>query len=276
MPELPEVETVRRTLGAALVGRRVSSVEVRRADYVSGGRSDRDLLVGGVIDRIERRGKQFAVVTTDGRAVCVHLGMSGQALVSANGDSPGANHVHIAWRLNGAGRSTTTWSMRDPRRFGGVWTYPSFAALQDDRWSGLGPDGLEIDGSTLHESLRATSRCVKGVLLDQRVIAGVGNIYCDEALHRAGIRPHAIGRRISRARSDRLATAIRETLLEAIEARGSTIRDYRDANGEAGGFRSRWRVYGRAGEACLACGGHLKDDVVAQRTTVWCGRCQRQ
>ncbi len=274
MPELPEVETVRRALAATLVGRRVERVDVRRPDYVRGGQTAKNLLVGGVIDRIERHGKQFAVVTRDGRAVCVHLGMSGQALVS-EGMTEAPSHTHVEWTLNGAARKSTFWRMRDPRRFGGVWTYRTFDSLVQERWSTLGPDGLAIDAAFLHSALKRTDRCVKAALLDQSVIAGVGNIYCDEALHRAGARPQARASAISKARASRLADAIRETLEESIAARGSTIRDYRDANGDAGDFSSRWRVYGRAGLNCLTCGSLLRDGVIAQRTTVWCGRCQR-
>lgn len=274
MPELPEVETVRRTLEAALVGRRVERARVRRPDYVHGGRTHRDLLVGGVVDRLERHGKQFAVVVDDGRAACVHLGMSGQAMV-AGAPAPPATHVHVEWRLSGDGRAACVWLMRDPRRFGGVWTFGSFEELVATRWRRLGPDGLTVEAAHLRRAFAGSDRCVKAALLDQTVVAGVGNIYCDEALHRARIRPGARAGGLGRERVSRLAIAIRETLEGAIEARGSTIRDYRDANGEAGGYRSQWKVYGRSGEACQICGRTLSDSVIAQRTTVWCARCQR-
>ncbi len=275
MPELPEVETVRRTLAPLLIGRRVERVTVHRSDYVHGGRTPRNLLVGGVIASLERRGKQLAVVADDGRTVCLHLGMSGQVFASSSSTKGNQSHVHIEWRLRGDSDERVTWLMRDPRRFGGVWTHPTFESLLNDRWRSLGPDGLDLDVDHLAFALKKSERSIKSVLLDQRVVAGIGNIYCDESLFRACIRPQTIARRIGRVRVVRLAEVIGDTLREAIDARGSTLRDYRDANGASGGFSSRWRVYGRAGEPCLTCDSTIRSDQVGQRTTAWCPQCQR-
>jgi len=163
---------------------------------------------------------------------------------------------------------------RDPRRFGGVWALDSMTMLEALRWSMLGPDALDIDGTRLHEALRRTRRGIKSALLDQAIIAGVGNIYADEALFRAGIRPRRSASRLTRKHVDCLARCIREVLTAAIESGGSTLRDYLDASGARGTFQSRHTVYGRGGQPCIRCGSRLKKDVIAQRTTVWCPRCQ--
>lgn len=279
MPELPEVETVRRTLAAAVIGRRVRSVDLRRPDYAHRGDgagpmapTAKDLLAGAVIERLARHGKQLAIVGADGRSICVHLGMSGQVLLADRRRLETLNHAHVIWKLDGDQPEYVV--MRDPRRFGGVWTYRDFDSLRRCRWETLGPDALVARATALRAALAKSARPVKAALLDQSVIAGVGNIYCDEALHQARINPLAPANTLSSSQVQSLAAAIRATLRRSIKSGGTTLRDYRDANGKAGSFQRLRSVYGRAGEACLTCGETLARGVVAQRTTVWCARCQ--
>ncbi len=287
MPELPEVERVRRTVGPRVIGRAVESVSVHRREVVaterdpsagfSRSRADarpsrlnkRELLAGDEISSIDRLGKQLAIVGASGRVICVHLGMTGH-LEWVERPSK-REHVHVAWRLDDG----SSVEFRDPRRFGGLWTLHDRNALVERRWAVLGPDALEAEGGRLFELTRGASRSLKSVLLDQRVLAGVGNIYADEALFRAGLRPGRGAGRVSRADWERLAGSIREVLTEAVEAGGSTIRDYADGEGNAGGYQTRHAVYGRSGMACVRCGTALRSRVIAQRTTVYCPTCQR-
>lgn len=281
MPELPEVETVRRTLEPLLVGRRVSRVELRRADIVEGDRSASALLEGSTIEAIRRHGKQMALIGSGagaGRALIVHLGMTGQLVHHATRpDLSSTNHVHAVWTMETCAATKREPAgvlvFRDPRRFGGLWPL-SLDALRD-RWSELGPDALEATGEGLRERGGRSARAVKGVLLDQSVVAGVGNIYADEALFRAGIRPTRGARRVRREEWDALALAIGGVMRAALEAGGSTVRDYVGGTGERGQAQLGHAVYGRMSEPCIGCGATLKGGVVAQRTTVWCARCQR-
>ena len=274
MPELPEVETVRRAL-APVVGVQVSSVRVNRRDVV---RDDRDrragplkhahLLAGDAVAAIDRRGKQLALVSAAGRVVLIHLGMSGQVLV-LTGNAPAGDHAHVVWSLAEGSRIV----FRDPRRFGGVWLLPDRAAL-DARWADLGPDALGVMPGHLASALAGSSRAVKAALLDQRAIAGVGNIYADESLFEACIAPTRPCRSLSGADFDRLAAAIRSVMARAVLARGSTLRDYRLPDGSAGDATAGHRVYARAGRPCPVCGTPIERLVLAQRSTCWCPACQ--
>ena len=289
MPELPEVEHLRRTLEPLVVGRMVSRVRLERRDVVvrasdpPGGFSRsglapttqrvpaRELLSGQRVLEIVRHGKQMAIVSDSGRALCVHLGMSGQVLhLPPGARAKQADHVHVVWTLDDGSHVL----FRDPRRFGGIWVFASFDALRSTRWSALGPDALTVGGRALHARLGHTARPVKAALLDQSVIAGVGNIYADEALFLSRIHPATRSEDLDATDAARLARAIRGVLRQSIGAGGSTLRDYADAAGAPGKFQLNHRVYGRAGEACTACGISLESAVLAQRTTVWCPLCQ--
>lgn len=275
MPELPEVECVRRTLAALLRCRRVEGARLARRDIAHGVRGPRDLLVGSEGLRIDRHGKQLALVGASGRALCVHLGMSGQLLWTPPGRRLArTDHVHAVWRLRTGDAPGGRLVFRDPRRFGGIWAYPSSAALLEARWSRLGPDALTISAEELRRRLGSTRRPLKSALLDQRVLAGVGNIYADEALHRAGISPLREGGALSPGEASRLAQAIVSVLRQAIDGGGSTLRDYLNGVGEAGEHQRRHRVYGRRGQLCLRCRTRLASDLIAQRMSVWCPRCQ--
>lgn len=271
MPELPEVETVRRSLTPHLVGQTIATATARRADVVSGDRSPAALLQGETVDRLDRRGKQLAVVARTGRVLLIQLGMSGQVLVAPS-NKPLPTHVHALWTIKGRKSSVL---FRDPRRFGGLTTLSTVEDLHR-AWDALGPDALSATGTDLWNGVHASNRSIKAALLDQRVVAGVGNIYADESLFEAGIHPAANCRRLSRPRIARLAAAVVAVLARAVKARGSTLRDYRDADGESGGFAISHRVYGRAGRPCTRCGKTLKKTAVAQRTTVYCPACQKR
>ncbi len=231
----------------------------------------RDLLAGARIVDLDRRGKRLAIVADDGRALVVHLGMSGQLRLVAPGEIPtDRTHIHARWDVDDG----STMYFRDPRRFGGLWTFPTPTALAA-HFADLGPDALHARWNNLAGAAAHSRRAIKAVLLDQRVLAGVGNIYADEALFRARIRPTRRASGLKTAEWGRLAAAVRQTLAGAIRAGGSTLRDYRDAAGNSGRAQQRHAVYGRAGKPCLVCKGRLKSVTLAQRTTVFCTNCQQ-
>ncbi len=279
MPELPEVESVRRALEPGLVGRTIARVAIRRRDVCevhspAGGRPSwaRALLEGARIAALDRRGKQLAILAADGRVLRVHLGMTGSLrLAGAGRPERPDRHTHIVWTLDDGARL----AFRDPRRFGGLIALPSRAALEA-LWAPLGPDAMAIEAAVLGARLRATRRAIKAALLDQGVLAGVGNIYADEALHRSGIHPARRADRIGVEELARLCGRLREVLGAAIDAGGSTVRSYAGASGEAGRYQHQHWVYGRGGEACRACGARLRVTTIAQRTTVYCAECQRR
>lgn len=286
---------MRRSLVPRLVGARVCGVTLARDDIVrsvNGVRSQHGrrgaLLHGARIKAIERRGKQLAIVAEDGRTLCVHLGMSGQLRFLSRGERLAQeNHVHCRWQIEHSpvqntrtpspsprGRERGVLVFRDPRRFGGLWTLDSFDQLLAERWNALGPDALTIRTDVLHRRLGSTARAIKAALLDQHVLAGVGNIYADEALFRARLHPLLAGEQLTAAEAGQLAAAIRHVLRAAIDAGGTTLRDYADGYGEAGGYAARHAVYGRSGSPCRACAAALEKLVVAQRSTVFCRQCQ--
>lgn len=274
MPELPEVETVRATLAPHWIGRRVESVRVERADVIRAGdaRHRRAALGEGArVGELLRHGKQLAVLFDSGRVVHIHLGMTGQLFILPPGAAPPRpDHVHIRWRLDN-GRTVC---FRDPRRFGGLWLFRSLDELRAERWNALGPDALTITAGALRANLRGSARAIKACLLDQAVLAGVGNIYADEALF--GVRIHPSTPALSLAPADvaRLASGVRAVLRAGIRARGSSLRDYLDAELRPGTQQNRFRVYGRGGEPCPRCRHPLETTRVAQRTTTFCPVCQ--
>ena len=281
MPELPEVESVRRTLRKAAGGARVESVDLRRQDIVEGERTAGALLVGCRIVDVVRHGKQLAIIgqsagssagsTGDqSRVVCVHLGMTGSVRVCDAEDEFERGHVHIVWKLEGG----KVMGFRDPRRFGGVWTFDGMDALRKTRWGAMGPDALEATEAQLATGLADTRRAVKAALLDQALIAGLGNIYVDELLFRSRVNPMTLSHKIQREQVALIWRNMRAVLDEAIQAGGSSVRDYVDASGSQGGFQLKHQVYGRGGQSCVTCGTELKSTVVGGRTTVFCPKCQ--
>lgn len=260
MPELPEVETVVRSLAPHLPGRRIVAAEFDSRFVTPGNRKALAAkLTGRTIQSIRRRGK-FIVITLDQGALSVHLGMTGKLLL----DGATGAHTHGVFTLDHG-----VLLYDDPRQFGRIEWNPS-------RIAKLGPEPLEIGLEEFVTRLRRRKAGVKALLMNQRFLAGMGNIYVDEALFAAGIHPLANAARLTKERAARLYQAIRETLLLAIEHRGSSISDYVDAEGGRGSFQVLHRVYGREGEACLKCGGPIKKIVVGQRGTHFCPRCQKR
>jgi formamidopyrimidine-DNA glycosylase len=278
MPELPEVETLRRSLEPHVLGRWILRADLRRPSVCRGPSriaSPSPPLPTGRVAWLRRHGKQLALGLEGGSGFIVHLGMSGQVLVHAD-PPPGLSHVHCTWSVGDSPRDAAPAVhilFRDPRRFGRLTPFADAEGLSV-AWAGLGPDGLTISALVLRERLAGSRRCVKAALLDQRAIAGVGNIYADEALFAARIRPTRRAGSLSPAECSALARAIRTVLRGAIRAGGSTLRDYLDADARPGSYRTRHRVYGRAGLPCSRCGVGLSSRRLSQRMTVWCRACQ--
>lgn len=272
MPELPEVECIRRAL-LPLVGRRVESVDLHRRDIVENPPKrglSATLLAGDVIAGLHRHGKQLAVEGGAGRVVCVQLGMTGQLLVDEGASAKRPAHVHAVWTLDD-GR---TLAFRDPRRFGGLSLYASMDAIRADRWAALGPDALDHRMGDLAAACKRSGRAIKDLLLDQSALAGVGNIYADESLFLARVRPTRRASRLTRAEIDGLSEAVRRVLARAVEAGGSTLRDYVRPDGAPGGAGALHLAYGRGGQPCVRCSTPLRRTTVGQRTTAYCPQCQ--
>lgn len=270
MPELPEVETIAEQLRRALTRRIVKSVDIRRADYVRLGIDELAMsLPGRRFERIERFGKRIIIHLAPAGAIGLHLGMSGRVTLESP-DSPALPHTHVTIRFDRLAREMR---IRDPRRFGGVWYCPTGAIPDVPHMGRLGPDALTVDAAML-KTIVARRRQIKALLMDQRLISGLGNIYCDEALHAAGIHPLATAANIDARRLTRLAGSIRRTLARAVEHGGSTFREYRNADGDPGYFQIHHRVYGRAGEPCRKCRGAIEAQQIAGRTTHFCPNCQ--
>lgn len=303
MPELPEVECVRLSLERLVVGRRIDVVRVSRPGVITGAKGDKSLLVGDKLSKVIRHGKQLAIVGGGGRCVCVHLGMSGQlcvmdsAAIAIKKRTPGHQcleneiksgihpstltselavslpaHTHVLWQLDGGLALRFT----DPRRFGGLWTFSDEDELVASRWSKLGPDARLIGPSALARGLSKTQRTLKAALLDQHLIAGLGNIYVDELLFNAKLHPLLPACELEDSQVPGLVRRMRTLLSGAVERGGSSLRDYVDGNGKQGSQQNRHRVYGRAGMACKrrGCQGIIQSEQVAGRTTAWCPSCQ--
>ena len=290
MPELPEVETIVADLRPHLVGRTIVRCELNFPTIVRHPEPEEfvDAVVGMRIDSVGRRGKYILISLTPphlwgggGEAaggaannlqLVVHLGMTGQ-LRLVDPVAPLANHTHAVFFLDD-GRQLR---YRDPRRFGRLLLGTEQALLSSKKMPRLGPEPIdpEFAPDELYRRLRTRRAAIKAVLLDQGAIAGVGNIYADESLHKAGLRPDRIAGSLSKKSARRLHESLRESLTLAIANRGSSVDTYRDAWGEIGGQQEKLLVYGRAGEPCFTCGRPLSAIRIAGRTTVFCRRCQR-
>ncbi len=271
MPELPEVETIRRDLAPALHGARIESVRVapdaERMVRTPPAGAFAAALRGQRIDGIERRGKYLVLRLERGGALIVHLGMTGALLLRRAGDPPDP-YARVVFALDG-GRELR---FSDLRKFGNLWLVEDPAEVVGK----LGPEPLEgLMGERLRAMFRRRSAPVKAVLLDQEALAGIGNIYADEALFRAGIHPLRPANSLRRADLERLARAIPETLKEAMGHRGSSYRDYRDAEGREGSHQFYVRVFRRTGAPCFVCGTPIARIKVAGRGTHFCPTCQR-
>lgn len=279
MPELPEVESLRRDLESRILGSRVLQARVLRSDVLhrSAGALEVPLPAGGVVARLLRHGKQLVIETTDHGCLLVHLGMSGSLRVVSDPDAHTIDeerHVHARWLLRTRRGALVHLRHRDPRRFGWLESHRSLQSILQTCWSQLGPDALQVQASHLVECFAHSRRALKSALLDQSVTAGIGNIYVDESMFRAGLHPRMQVRRLKPDQVERLATTIRAVLRQAVARGGSTIQDHRTADGGWGSFQKLHKVYGRAGLPCTVCGTPLTSTLVQQRMTVFCGSCQ--
>ncbi|MDI3297904.1 MAG: bifunctional DNA-formamidopyrimidine glycosylase/DNA-(apurinic or apyrimidinic site) lyase [Bacillota bacterium] len=287
MPELPEVETIRRTLATHLVGERLERVEVLHPHFLVGVAADRfaRLYAGARVEELGRRGKYLIVRFAAGLpAWLVHLRMTGRLYVRETAPEPGDDpHLHLRARLAGGG-----WLLlRDVRKFARLYLLaagPAGGGAEAGAfplppgWLRLGPDALgdELTPARLERAFAGRRAPVKALLLDQRLLAGLGNIYSDEALWRARLHPARAGGSLRPAEIRRLWAAIRSLLEEAIDWRGTTFSDYLDGEGFPGGFAIRLQAYGRAGQPCRRCGSRLESLRLGGRSATFCPRCQRR
>lgn len=285
MPELPEVETVVRSLRPVLVGRRITAVELPSCGMKGAGagvlqrllsesaEAFQRRLCGTRVREIRRYGKNILITLQreDNNAtetcLLVHLGMTGRLLFEKMPE-PLRPHTHVIFSLDAPG----CWlHFSDARRFGKLRLTENIIS----ELGKLGPDPMEISRAEFCKRLHSRQAMVKSLLLDQRFLRGLGNIYADESLSRAGLHPAATGSRLSPQRAGVLYKAIRETLTQAIALGGSSISNYVDAEGRPGWFQQLHRVYGRTGEPCFRCGTRIRRIVIASRSTHYCPRCQR-
>lgn len=288
MPELPEVEVVRRSIEPVLVGRTIVKVETTRPSYffLTPPRKLQQLLTGRRAVALERHGKYLVLRLDDESSLLLHLGMTGQ-LIASGAESPRLvhgqrrrlstshafqpdEHTHLALKLSGQGPSVY---FRDVRKFGKVaWCGPGES---NPRLEKLGVDALSATGDELYAAARSRIIPIKTLLLDQAVLAGVGNIYADEALFLAGIRPTRPARRVSRDECKKLVRAAQSVMLRSIETGGSSISDYDRPDGSDGGYQNERRVYAREGEPCSRCKTLIVRLVLGQRSAHYCPTCQR-
>jgi len=273
MPELPEVETVVRELRPRLVGRRIAQVKVGRRPL---RRRWRALwgpeLVGKRVQEVRRRGKWIVLCLDQKCHLVVHLGMTGQLTV-VPAKTPVPDHTHLVFGLD---RGAQQLRFRDVRRFGSATLFAEPEGLdQFFQDSGLGPEPFDLDPDYWQKCLATTRRCLKAILLDQRVVAGVGNIYADESLFEARLHPGQLGQDTTARQGQRLRQAVIAVLHRAIDKRGSSIRDYIGASGRKGEFQEEFCVYGRTGMPCPRCRRAIECIRLAGRSTHFCPRCQK-
>ena len=269
MPELPEVETVRSAMARHLSGRTIISIDISGKPLREPLPEDRLLkLAGRRFFQARRRAKYLILSLDDGSSLLVHLGMSGNLLFRAGGEL----HDHVIFHLDFG----PTLVYNDPRRFGLLLVLEEGEETSCPYLCDLGVEPLEaeFDGDYLHSICKQRSRPIKNLIMDSRIVAGVGNIYASEALFRAGIRPTIHGKRLSRRRIALLVNEIKEVLAEAVEAGGTTVNDYK-GSGDGGRFQRELAVYGRADENCLVCDNPIRNRVLAGRSSFYCSNCQK-
>jgi formamidopyrimidine-DNA glycosylase len=275
MPELPEVETVRRGLALKMSGRRIVHAELRRQDL---RRPFPPMLArrltGAAIGKLARRGKYILIELDDDGTLLLHLGMSGR-ITAGPADTPHALHDHVVLTLDDG----TVVRFNDARRFGLLDYMRRGEESMHPLLAGMGPEplGADFNGKYLAQRLAGKMTPIKAALLDQKIVAGLGNIYVCEALYRAGLSPRRLAATVIGARADKLAVSIRAVLTDAIEAGGSSLRDYVQADGELGYFQHHWAVYGREGEPCpgCSCAEGVRRIVQSGRSTFFCANKQR-
>jgi formamidopyrimidine-DNA glycosylase len=271
MPELPEVETTMRGIAPHIEGQTITQVVVRQPRLRWPVQEDLNEILKNLCIRSVSRRAKYLLVTTDAGTVILHLGMSGSLRILPEGIAV-TKHDHIDFNFNNG----TLLRFNDPRRFGAVlWTQSP--AEEHGLLKELGPEPLlpEFDGAYLYQNSRKRTRPIKSFIMDSAVVVGVGNIYANEALFMAGLHPNRQSGRISLARYQRLAECIKEVLQHAIQQGGTTLRNFVNESGNPGYFKQQLRVYGRAGQPCNNCSQPLTEIRIANRTTVFCGTCQK-
>lgn len=278
MPELPEVETVVRGLRPKLEGQRLRQVEQRRPNLrFPFPENFAKRLTGRRVERITRRAKYMLLHLDNGQVLLCHLGMSGRMVIvertGAGARRPLDRHDHVIFTTEAG----TKIRFNDVRRFGIMDLIAEEALAAHPLLRDLGPEplGNDFNGPALAAALKRKRTPIKAALLDQQVVAGLGNIYVCEALFGAGLSPRRLAYTVQGNRAEKLAAAVRQVLGRAIEAGGSSLRDYVQTNGELGYFQHEWAVYGREGETCRSCGGPVKRLVQSGRSTFYCPACQR-
>lgn len=281
MPELPEVETVRRGLMPAMEGRVIERVELRRSDLRFPFPNEfAERLKGARVDKLSRRAKFLMAELSSGELLTMHLGMTGRFSIEGKGfevfahsTSDNPKHDHVVFHME----DDVTITFNDPRRFGFMELYGVGEAEKSKRFSELGPEPLSNHFSSAHLNsvLQKKSSPIKAALLDQRIIAGLGNIYVCEALFRAGISPRRKSSTIVGKRAERLAPIVKDVIREAIEAGGSSISDFAQTDGKLGYFQHSFLVYGREGEPCKTCEHPIERIAQSSRSTFFCGACQK-
>lgn len=275
MPELPEVESIRRELDRSLSGKKIALAEVLRASVVKNTEAGyfEQVMRSNAIERFDRRGKYLLGRLESGHTLVVHLGMTGQLYLS-DASEVRKKHTHVIWALAGGEEMRFT----DVRRFGGIHLLDTEDVSSISALRTMGPEPLD-ESFTLDKFralfLKKRSGAIKRWLLDQRFIAGIGNIYADESLFAAGIHPGRDIASISETEIDRLYDAIRSVLKQAIAEGGSSINDYINARGQKGGFQDSHKVYGKKDVPCANCGSPLSSCKIAGRTTTYCRYCQK-
>jgi len=269
VPELPEVETIARGLSRLIAGRTVTRVQIHNPGTIKGrAREFTRLVKGQTIRSVGRRGK-LLLIRLNGPTLVIHLKMTGRLWVSPRTEKP-TKHTRLSLVLDNGDRL----NFEDMRKFGYCLAVKDLDSCDWAFYRDLGPEPLEIEENRFVRLFAGRKAKIKALLLDQRVIAGIGNIYADEALFRAKIRPDARASDIPPDRLGALCRAVKEVLTEAIAAGGSSFRDYRDAYGAMGAFQNKFSVYGKAGQPCPECGQSLACMKVAGRTSTFCPKCQ--
>jgi len=269
MPELPEVQTIIDDLSKYLIGKSIDKLNIPTPSICRKHVPKSSRLKGVKIQSLDRRGKHILVNLTNNQTMIVHLKMTGKLIYIDNATEI-AKHTHFIMIFDSG-----ELHFNDIRRFGFIDFVNSDKLDKIPYLSGLGPDALDISTPEFISKLRSRNKPIKSALMDQNIIAGLGNIYADESLFSAGIRPSRIASSLSRKRLEKLYQSMREILRIAIQARGSSVSDYVDGSGIPGTFQNQHKVYGRTGLPCVKCGAAIKRQVLAGRSSHYCSRCQR-
>jgi formamidopyrimidine-DNA glycosylase len=277
VPELPEVESLRQMLGRSVVGRTIRNATIRETRLRRAVTAElASAIAGRSVERVARRAKYLLIEVAGNLVIMVHLGMSGSLTHRGRGFDPGPfdpRHDHIEFVFDDG----SVLVYNDPRRFGliKIVARDELSDVAELKYLGPEPLGRDFNARYLWTATRGRTAAIKNLLMDQRIVAGIGNIYASEILFRAALRPIRPAGKVTRAEVGRIVTATREVLREAIGSRGTTFRSYRDSRGQPGRFAQLLRVYDRAGEPCLSCSTPIRAVVLGQRSSYYCPRCQK-